>query len=321
MINMKHLWKLLIVIMVFALMGSSQAVHLGNRTYGYVEKDYYGDLNSTETIAVIIGVHPQESGIHSAVREKIQTSNLTKRYVLYSVHVTQDAQDYSRGRMNGQLLARDFVVPDIKNEKPMLVIDCHENHYHDSGYAYPRFLDIISENTATINYTDQIIARMNFLKIYRPPKPTSPQYVTIPIASQGYNTVIYETYFYDTYSRKLSDAGLLVKALDSLQRYTATGPSVTSSNPRWGGMTTRRPLIRVTFSGRITPGRYWNSIALRNQFGKTVRIKKWVSGNTLNVKPLSRLSGNRWYTLVVPAAALVDSPQKRWTLKFRTGRR
>ena len=54
---MKHLWKLLIVIMVFALMGSSQAVQLGNSTYGYVEKDYYGDLNSNETIAVIIGVH------------------------------------------------------------------------------------------------------------------------------------------------------------------------------------------------------------------------------------------------------------------------
>ena len=56
---MKHLWKLLIIVMVFALMGSSQAVQLGNRTYGYVEKDYYGNLNSTETIAVIIGVHPQ----------------------------------------------------------------------------------------------------------------------------------------------------------------------------------------------------------------------------------------------------------------------
>ncbi|MDI9617474.1 hypothetical protein [Methanothermobacter sp.] len=45
------------------------------------------------------------------MREKIQTSNLTKRYLLYSVHVTQDVQDYSKGRMNGQLLARDFLVP------------------------------------------------------------------------------------------------------------------------------------------------------------------------------------------------------------------
>ncbi|MDI9617471.1 Ig-like domain-containing protein [Methanothermobacter sp.] len=86
-------------------------------------------------------------------------------------------------------------------------------------------------------------------------------------------------------------------------------------------MTTRRPIISVTFSSQIKPGRYWKSITLRDQLGKTVRIKKWVSGNTLNVKPLSRLSGNRWYTLVVPAAALVDSPppHKMWTLKFRTG--
>ena len=255
------------------------------------------------------------------MRDRIQASNLTKRYVLYSVHVTRDAQDYSRGRMNGQLLARDFIVPDIKNENPMLVIDCHENHYHESGYAYPRFLYIISENTATINYTDQIIARLNFLRIYRPPKPTSPQYVTVPIASQGYSTVIYETYFHDSWSQKLRDADLLVKALDGLKRYTAMGPRVISSTPSWGSMTSRRTLIRVTFSARVVPGRYWNSITLRNQFGKTVRVKRWVSGNTLNVKPLSRLSGNRWYTLVVPAAALMDAPEKMWTLKFRTGRR
>ncbi|MDI9617472.1 hypothetical protein [Methanothermobacter sp.] len=46
--------------------------------------------------------------------------------------------------------------------------------------------------------------------------------------------MIYETCFHDTYSRKLSDADLLVKALDGLQRYTENGPSVTSSNSRWG---------------------------------------------------------------------------------------
>ncbi|MGB9838445.1 Ig-like domain-containing protein [Methanothermobacter sp.] len=318
---MKHIWKLLIIVMVFGLMGSSQAVHLGNRTYGYVEKDYYGNLNSNETIAVIIGVHPQESGIHSAVREKIRTSNLTRRYVLYSVHVTRDLEDYSRSRMNGQLLARDFIVPDIKNEKPMLVIDCHENHHHESGYAYSRFLYVISQNRATMNYAGQITSKTDFLRIYTPPKATSPEYVTGPIASQGYSTIIYETYRYDSQTKKLKDAGTIISALDSLKIYIPRPVNVTSSSPTAGAVTSRMPVIRVTFSESILPGRYWSSVTLRNRWGKSVRIRKWVSGNTIYVKPVYRLSRSSWYTITIPAGALLDAPQNRWTLKFRTGRR
>ena len=200
---------------------------IGSTSYGYVEKKFYGNQSSSQTVALIIGVHPQENGIHSAIFNAMTSKSLdlTKRYVLYQVTVTQDADDYSKGRMNGQLLAQAFVVPDIASENPFLVFDTHENHGADSGYSYYRFLYLISNNDDTTNYANQIISQIPSLAIYTPPNPTSTQYVTVPIANQGLNTILYETYFYDSVSQKTSDADALIEAVDSL-----IDPSITPIN-------------------------------------------------------------------------------------------
>jgi len=139
-----------------------------------------------------------------------------KRFVIYMVHVTKDASDYDKGRMNGQLLGQKFIVTDVASENPMLVVDAHENKGNESGYTYSRFLYPISNTTITMTYTNEIIAEMPFLTVYAPPNPTSPQYVTIPIADQGITTLIYETYLYDSVSKKEDDANLLIDALDLL---------------------------------------------------------------------------------------------------------
>ena len=212
---------------------------IGNTSYGYVEKKIYGNKNSNQTIVLIIGVHPQENGIHTAIANALasKSSQLTKRYVLYYIHVTKDAGDYSKGRMNGQLLAQKFVVPDVPKEHPMLVLDNHENHYKDSGYAYPRFLYPISNTTITKTYANKIISQMKTLNpkssslvIYTPPNHTSPEYVTEPIADKGIPTLIYETYLNDTTTQKAIDANALIGALDSLE---SKGPTVTV-NPAGG---------------------------------------------------------------------------------------
>ena len=192
--------------------------YLGNTTYGWVEKGYYGNQSSKKTIALIVGVHPLENGIHTAVTKNVATKSpkLTKKYVLYKVHVTKDADDYSKGRMNGQLLAQKFIVPDIGKAKPMLAMDNHENHYLQSGYAYSRFLYPISNTTVTKTYINKIIKKMPFLRSYIPPNHTSPQYVTEPIANKGIPTIIYETYMYDSPAMKNSDASTLINTLDKL---------------------------------------------------------------------------------------------------------
>ncbi|HEX3013319.1 MAG TPA: pseudomurein-binding repeat-containing protein, partial [Methanobacterium sp.] len=127
---------------------------IGSTSYGYVEKKIYGNLNSKQTIVLIIGVHPQENGIHKAIASALasKSSKLTKRYVLYYVHVTKDIANYDKSRMNGQLLAKYIVVPDVSKENPMLVIDNHENHGASSGYKYYRFLYPISKTAVTTTY-------------------------------------------------------------------------------------------------------------------------------------------------------------------------
>jgi len=190
---------------------------LGNTSYGYVEKEVYGNLSSNQTIVLIVGVHPQENGIHTAIANALesQTLNLTKRYVIYKVHVTQNASDYVQGRMNGQLLAQEFVVPDVPKENPIMALDVHEDHYLDSGYAYSRFLYPVSNTTITITYANEIISKMPFLVIYTPPNHTSPGYVTEPIANFGIPTLIYETFINDNLTKKASDANKMINALDT----------------------------------------------------------------------------------------------------------
>ena len=190
---------------------------IGNTSYGYVEKELFGNQSSNQTIVIIVGVHPQENGIHTAVANALenQTLDLTKRYVIYKVHVTQDADDYSKGRMNGQLLAQEFVVPDVSKENPILALDVHENHYLDSGYDYSRFLYPISNTTITTTYANEIISKMPFLVIYTPPKPTSTKYVTVPIANFGIPTIIYETFINDDTEKKVSDANAFINALNT----------------------------------------------------------------------------------------------------------
>ena len=190
---------------------------IGSTNYGYVEKEFYGSQKSNQTIVLIVGVHPQEHGIHTAVANTLasKSAKLTKKYVIYKIHVTKDANDYSKGRMNGQLLAQQFVVPDVPKQKPMLVVDNHENHYKQSGYAYSRFLYPISNSTITRTYAKEIVGKMPFLVIYTPPNHTSPHYVTVPIANKGIPTLIYETYMYDSAAMKASFANDLIDALDT----------------------------------------------------------------------------------------------------------
>lgn len=57
---------------------------------------------------------------------------------------------------------------------------------------------------------------MPFLKVYVPPSGTSPKYVTKPIASKGIPTIIYETYKYDSYTKKVADANLFINTLNKL---------------------------------------------------------------------------------------------------------
>lgn len=240
----------LFLLIAFSIINTSSAAQIGSTSYGYVDKVVYGNHSSNETIVLIVGVHPQENGIHKAIAKalKSKSNDLNKRYVLYYVHVTENVNDYSKSRMNGQLLAQKFVVPNVPKEHPILVVDNHENHYKNSGYAYCRFLYPISKTKITKTYASQIISAMPFLRVYYPPNPTSTKYVTIPIANKGIPTLIYETYIHDSAAKKASDANAIINALDKKVILT---PTVKASPSGCHFNTSKKVTLTLNKSGTI----------------------------------------------------------------------
>ncbi len=215
---MKKILGILIgVLFIFSMVSVSFAgTYMGKTSYGWVEKEVQGNASSNDTVVFITGVHPREYKFHNAVVSSIRgkSKTLSKKYVVYRVHVTKNRWNYYRGRMYGQLLANKFVVPDVKRQNPSLVVDFHENRWKASGYKYGRFIDPISKNGQTYYYANKVKSAMPFLKIYDPPSGTSPKYVTQPISKSGFSTLIYETYKYDSLSKKYLHARQFINALD-----------------------------------------------------------------------------------------------------------
>ncbi|MGB9978987.1 hypothetical protein [Methanobacterium sp.] len=202
---------------MFSAVSTSSAAVIGSTSYGYVEKFTYGNPYSPTKIVYITGVHPMESefsyDVANAVRAR--SDSLDYRYIVYKVHVTKSASDYTQGRLNGQLLAQKFVVPDVIRNRPVMTFDVHENHGASSGYRYYRFLYPISTGSYTLGIARSITYRMPILTIYTPPNPTSPQYVTGRIVNAGIPAIILESYHYDSASKKLRDARTFVNVVDN----------------------------------------------------------------------------------------------------------
>lgn len=182
-----------------------------------MEKEVYGNQNSENTIILITGVHPREFEFHDAIAAalKDKSKSLSKKYIIYKIHVTKNAMHFTKGRMNGQLLANKFVVPDVTSINPQIVVDIHEDLWTEAGYKYPRYIYPISKDDKTMDYLNNITQSMPFLKIYSPGG-SSPLYVTKPIARKGICTMVYETYKKDPYERKYSDAVQFIDVLDRL---------------------------------------------------------------------------------------------------------
>ncbi|MCK9151680.1 hypothetical protein [Methanobacterium alcaliphilum] len=196
---------------------SATKVLLGENNLGKVEKiGPYGNASSKTKIAYIVGVHPLEKNTHSAVYSAIKSKDksLKYRYYIYKVTVTKDAKNYSKGRMNGQILANKYVVNDIKKQKYDLVIDVHSNRGY---YAKKRFLFAPKNYKYSKKIAGKIISKISWLSYHNPKKQTSPQYVTIPIVKSGIKTLVYEDYMYQKYALSKKNALRLVRVVDTLK--------------------------------------------------------------------------------------------------------
>jgi len=172
---------------------------LGSTSYGYVK--LYNPYGTGKTkVAIIVGVHPQEMQTHIAMWNAISAMSSKLKNVqiwVYQVVVTKDVSNYNQGRMNGQLLAQKFVVPDILKKNYKLVIDTHGNrgNYYVNGKMVTNSIYAPSSSSNSNYYNSKIIKNVNgSLVLYNIPEGTSPTYVTIPIAKNGIPALVYEQY-------------------------------------------------------------------------------------------------------------------------------
>lgn len=196
---------------------------LGSTSKGTVTKSGpYGNPSSNRKIAIIVGVHPLEANAHKAMVESILNNSnmLNSSYYIYSIDVTQDAGDYKKGRINGQLLAIKYVIPDIKKNKFQLVIDVHSNRGKDTGYKENRFLSVPVNDIKSRSIASEIITEIPWLVYYVPPNekgPKSPKYVTIPLINSGTPSIVYETYRYEPYETTLEHANEFIVVVDNIK--------------------------------------------------------------------------------------------------------
>ncbi len=169
---------------------------LGNNSLGTVEKNIYGNDRSSESIALITGIHPREKlSIDpeiKAAKEYVNEHEDTK-IIHYHVNVTKDAKNYEKGRSNGEKLVHDYVNPDVtKSDAECVII----SHSHNEGYGEGFYIATPEMDDASVEIAKKIKATSDFG--YYPKtgnesyKSTSAVLVSCPIANAGYPTFVYE---------------------------------------------------------------------------------------------------------------------------------
>ncbi|WP_298501028.1 hypothetical protein [uncultured Methanobrevibacter sp.] len=198
---------------------------IGNNSNGTVYKITCGNNSSTDTAIVILGVHSLESGIHNATNETImkftKNDTLNRKYIVYFIKLNfkdsgMNTSDYDTNRHMGELLANEYVVPDIEKYDPYVVVDVHEMENYWDKQRYVGVVD--NKSTTTMEYADKISEYTGF-PVYTVNAGTSPKWVTIPIAKKNHNVILFETAQADNQANKTQTAIDLVRAIDSLTVY------------------------------------------------------------------------------------------------------
>ena len=102
------------------------SILLGENELGTVH--LHGPFGKSDIkIAYLIGMHPMESKAHRGLFETIlNAKDLNYEYYIYNINVFNIDND-TEGRMDGQLLAREFAADHIINEKYDLFLVIHSN--------------------------------------------------------------------------------------------------------------------------------------------------------------------------------------------------
>ena len=191
---------------------------MGETSYGFVQK--IGPLGTgTNRVAIILGVHPPEKNIHSAMYDAIKalasTLNKVKIYI-YRI-VLYDNTNTTLSRAQGENLTNKFVVPNI-NTNYKLATDVHGNlGYIINGKKTTKdYIFAPSNRSASQNYANKILSKSNGALTYYYIDGTSLSKVTIPIAHKGIPAVVFELYQNNTQSQLIEKCKIVVKAINAI---------------------------------------------------------------------------------------------------------
>ena len=152
----------------------------------------YGNANSSVKVAYILGQHPRESNAHDAIYNSLLNNSdyLNYSYYVYRINVTAESDDFEESRMNGQLLAQDYVVKDTFKNGYDLVIDIHASN---GGYVQdPYIFAPVSNDTVAYEAANNVTKDISYVIYYEPASYSSPQYSTIPIDEGGIPAIVFE---------------------------------------------------------------------------------------------------------------------------------
>ena len=233
--NKKLKYEILLIILVIILIfnlaiiigevtkGESNTYNVttvGSNANGTVYKIVAGNTSSNETVGLILGVHPREHEIHEEINKTIYnityengTKDLNKKFVIYYVKTIDNITSHDDTRAAGEELANKYIVPNIVNDKPFVVVDVHEIN---PDYEYSNFIFSLSNRTDAIDrYITKIANDVNLVN-FDFGQGTSPEKVTMPIAEKGLNTFLMETSITDSLTQKHQTAVNLIRSLDGL---------------------------------------------------------------------------------------------------------
>lgn len=194
------------------------SILLGENELGTVH--LHGPFGKSDIkIAYLIGMHPMESKAHRGLFETIlNAKDLNYEYYIYNINVFNIDND-TEGRMDGQLLAREFAADHIINEKYDLFLDIHSNKGLNGPGTYEKTNFVFAPNfdDESSRFMNEILEDIPELAYYAPEYRTSPPYITLPVAQSGIPTIVYETYSYEEMDVTYDLSQKLVDSVDHLE--------------------------------------------------------------------------------------------------------
>lgn len=196
----------IIIILLFLIFGaifvSGSGLFIPDANYatiadtniGTVEVGIYGNPNATNCIALITGIHPRETlAIDPEINAAKQFAGDNVKIIHYKVTVTQDAQDYSQGRANGESLVHDYVNPNVTASDADAVVISH-SHIPEYGEGFYVATPAMDDASVRIAQNIEDSSDFNYYPVTggETYKSTSAVLVSKPIANAWYPTFVYE---------------------------------------------------------------------------------------------------------------------------------